>query len=112
MEPPGSIGYTKIHRSAVGTAYATLGFFPHVEGSALPVVLAIAAVGEKEWVRLGMKELSAPDTRVEVVHRLLLLLTLVGSTSGSPKLTDLQLGQKMWRGCLPHVWTILHPQWN
>ena len=82
VEPLGSIGYTKIHRSAVGTAYTTLGFFPHVEGSALPVVLAIAAVGEKEWVRLGMKELSAPDTRVEVVHRLLLTLTLTGLGSG------------------------------
>ena len=33
-----------------------------------------------------------------------LLLTWVGSVSGSPKLTDLQWGQKMWQGCLPHVW--------
>ena len=64
VEPPASVWYTKIHHSTVGTAYTTLGFFPHVEGSALPMVLAIAAVGEIEWVRQGMKELSAPDTPV------------------------------------------------
>ena len=68
MEPPGSVGYTKIHRSTVGTAYTTLGFVPHVEGSAPPMVLAIAAAGEMEWVRERMKELSAPDTRVAVVY--------------------------------------------
>ena len=68
MEPPGSIEYTKIHRSAVGTAYTALGFFPHVECSALPMVLAIAAVGEIEWIIQGTEELSAPDTRVAVVY--------------------------------------------
>ena len=64
VEPPGSVWYTKIHRSTVRTAYTTLGFFPDVEGSAPPMVLAIAAVREVEWVIQGMKELSAPDAPV------------------------------------------------
>ena len=68
MEPPGSVWYTKIHRSTVRTAYTALGFVPRVEGSAPPMVLTIAAVGEMEWVCEGMKELSAPDTRVAVVY--------------------------------------------
>ena len=68
MEPPGSIGYTKIHRPTDRTAYTTLGFVPRVEGSAPPMVLTTAAVGEMEWVIQGTKALAAPDTRVEVVH--------------------------------------------
>ena len=68
VEPPGSVWYTKIHRSTDGTAYTTLGFFPHVISFALPMVLVIAAVGEIEWVIQGMEAATAPDTRVEVVH--------------------------------------------
>ena len=64
VEPPGSVWYTKTHRSTFRTAYTTLGFLPHVEGSTPPMVLAITARSEVQWISQGMKELSAPDAPV------------------------------------------------
>ena len=43
-------------------------FAPRVYDSAPPVELTMTAGREVEWVVQGMEEVTAPDTRFEVVH--------------------------------------------
>ena len=43
-------------------------FAPHVDDSAPPVKLTMTARREVKWILQGMEVVTAPDTRLEVVH--------------------------------------------
>ena len=60
--------FTKIDNFAVGTKDVARVFAPRVYDSAPPVELTMTAGREVEWVVQGMEEVTAPDTRFEVVH--------------------------------------------